>query len=734
MAKKQPRKPLDQDEFAEDAAAQSGMPKGRKKATKEYDPIYRMHEDSRIPVSKHEGSVWKTRMENGIKVIEKTRSCWQESIKYFNNDQSGHRVSSSGDSSGNIVGTQRLTKIHTETENIVFSNVTTMTDTLYAKNPEVEITTEAETLKEFVKTLEDLLNALAGKQEDCGGFALKGKAKQCVTLAELTNNAWIKVWWVHKEDSSEEAMAQYQELVDRLPKCKSTKELMEVEAHMLSMEEAVAISVPSGLKVTVKSPFHVIIDPTNQHPDPRQDCLWMIEIDHLPTDYLNCTYGEKDDEGRYKSIYKPTHYLSLTSGESDPAAIVNNFSILKEDGEMEWKEMGFTSIEAYKRACYTEVAMVYDKVKKRVLMFATNDWSWPIWVWDDTQHVLGFYPLHKLSFYIPPLGGQTKGEVTYYLDQQDGINEINDEGRRARYWMKRNVLYNENYIKREAVEAYLKGDDNTARGVNLPEGVKFEDVVWSATPPGFKFYDIFTEQKKDKLEAINRISSMNDVLTGAQFRTNTTNKGIENYNKSSSIRTDGRTDSIEDHLGAVFWHVAQLCMMNMTAEDVGRILSRDVSQTWMQITDPQEMMALQLKVVGGSTKKPTSEAKKEEAVQVGQVLGQFADAAPMVVLTMLEVLSNAFDEIVITDEDWQRIEDSIMTQMQTQVGGTPEGAPAPGGAAGAAPQQDTEALISQLPPAVQQAVRTAIDRGVPPETAIAEVQRRAGGRARGKGA
>jgi hypothetical protein len=87
---------------------------------------------------------------------------------------------------------------------------------------------------------------------------------------------------------------------------------------------------------------------------------------------------------------------------------------------------------------------------------------------------------------------------------------------------------------------------------------------------------------------------------------------------------------------------------------------------------------------------------------------------------MLRVLENAFDEIVITDEDWAKLEASISQQQQNQVGGTPQ-AEATGGAEG---QGDIEGVIAQLPPQVQAMVMTAIEKGVPPEEAVRQITQR----------
>jgi hypothetical protein len=701
--------------------------KPRKGKAPEYTPSYKMVGESKIPVSKFEGSLWENRMKVGLKVTEKSRDCWQEALKYYNHDQMAHRVASDGGHSGNIVGTNQLNSRHTETENIVFSNVTTLVPVVYAKNPEATVTTGSEANKPLCKVQERLINVLV-TQKLSPGVGLKMKAKRAVALTELTNNGWIKLNWTAKQDSSPEVLKEYQGYIDKIAEAKSTKEIEKYEQHMAALEEKVAFATPGGMGLKVCSPFNIIVDPTSTEVDPADDANWMIELDYLPTPYLNCVYGEEDgDSGRYKLIYKPTHMMKSSGGNEDATSLINNFTAIGEK-EMDWSAMGFSNQEAYERSCFTEVAYVWDKIKKRLLMYATADWSWPIWVWDDPLKLDRFYPYYRLAVYQNPLGGTTKGEVTYYLDQQDAINEINDEQRRARLWMKRNVLFNKNKVKQEDVDAYLKGVDETARGVDLQDGESWENVVWTMPTPGFKFNDVFMQQKEDKLQAINRIGSMSDVLSGTQFKTNTTNQAIESYQKGASIRTDERIDILEDFLSDIMWGMLQLCMMNYSPEEVADILDDPEAATlWKQTSDPTELRKYQVRVVGGSTTKPTSAAKKEEAVKVAQSLGQFANAAPMVVMKMLEVLADAFDNLVMTDQEWDKLEQSIIQQQQNQVGGAPQQDGAPQGAGGEPTQggsglpPEIEQQMKQLPPPVQQAIADSISKGVDPKTAVQEV-------------
>ena len=166
------------------------------------------------------------------------------------------------------------------------------------------------------------------------------------------------------------------------------------------------------------------------------------------------------------------------------------------------------------------------------------------------------------------------------------------------------------------------------------------------------------------------------------------------------------------------------------------ILDReDVQAVWKQVTDPTELRKFSVRVLGGSTTKPTSGARKEEALKLAQALGQFAQAAPMIVTTMLKILEDAFDNIELSDEEWAKLVDSITQMQQNSVGGTPaaggqpqaggdQGQPAEGG--GELPPE-LQAQVEQLPPEAQKAILLAIQQGVPPEKAVLGVMERLSG-------
>ena len=255
--------------------------------------------------------------------------------------------------------------------------------------------------------------------------------------------------------------------------------------------------------------------------------------------------------------------------------------------------------------------------------------------------------------------------------------------------------------------------------------MKVTDVIGSVVPPSMQFEKLF--DKENKYRAIDRISSVGEVLRGAQFKTNTTNDAVQANVSASNMRVDEKSDQIEDWIGSIYWGLAQLCLQYMDVETVVSLIGEEAREVWQNMSAQEIRDNFSVQVVGGSTKKPTSQAKKEEALELGQVLGQFVNAAPGPVLKiMLEVMQEAFDEVTIREEDWttilQAVEQQAAGQQQPQQGGPPQqgqqGPPQQGGAEQQIPPDQLQQVLQQLPTEVKAQVAQAIDSGMPPQQAL----------------
>lgn len=705
---------------------------GLAKKRVESGPVYKMIGASKVPVSKHTGALWSSRRDQGMSARKNIETNWDEAIRYYDNDQTRHR-NSSDIAAGNTPG-PRLSSEWRETENVVFSNCSIMVPMLYAKNPHITVSHDNDAVEMLAKAVERLINKLLS-QKTTPGLNFKNKARRAVLTALLTNSAFIKIGYTSKDDGSAEAVQELQTLSSQLENAKSKNKLLEVEGKISALEEKIALLSPSGPWTNNVMPHRIFVDPTSTQPD-GSDAKWMMEWDYLPTSYLNAVYGNMQGE-EVRSVYEPTHIMCAGNEISGVEEQVNNFSLFKSEEESNASEYGYSNAVAYKAAQHTKVWYIWDKVTRRVLMYADNHWSWPLWVWDDPLKLPRFFPYFRLWFHEAVNTNAPKGEVTFYLDQQDAINEINDEIHRGRQWAKRNILYNKNAIDQNDVELVLKGDDGTARGIDLPEGSKLEDHIFSFVPPSLNRPEFFSPDSK--FAAINRITGINDAMRGAQFKTNTTNKAIESYQSNTDIRVDERVDLIEDFIGDVAWNIAMLCMMNWDMEDVAPIIGQELAQHWKKITDPRDFETnFSARVEGGSIAKPNSREKKEQALGIGQALGQFANAAPATVLVILKMFERSFDEFIINDEEWDMIKDTMMQSLQkagSGPGGEQQGAPQQGQETTDQGEQEPQApqsnaglvdqvkqRIAALPPAAQAKLEEMVNAGTPPSEALDKIE------------
>ena len=697
-----------------------------KKST-DKEPLYRVLGDSKIPVSKHVGLVWSSRKDQGLRSRKNSATNWDEAIRYYENDQSAHRSNSSNIGAGNKPGA-RLSGEWRETENIVFANCSIMVPMLYAKNPTVTVSHTNDAVADRAKCVERLINKLLSQRTE-PGLNFKAIARRVVLTTLLTNSGTVKIGFTKKIDSSEEAITELQQLSTELENAKNRKEVLAVEGKITALEEKVSMLTPSGPWCRNLMPHRLVVDPTSLMPD-GSDANWMMEEEFLPTAYLNAVYGKANGE-QTQSVYEPTHVLNACESASESVDnTVNSFSLLGQD-EVNAQANGYENATAYEAALHTKVWYVWDKVTRRVFMYADNNWKWPIWVWDDPLKLPRFFPYFRLWFHEGVNTNAPKGEVSYYLDQQDAINDINSEIHRGRQWAKRNIIYNKDVITAVDVENVLKGDDGTARGVSIPEGTKIEDHIFSFVPPSMRMPEFFSTDSK--FAAVNRITGINDAQRGAQFKTNTTNKAIDTYQANTDIRVEERTDLLEDFIGDIAWNICMLCMMNWDKEDVAPIVGTEFAEYWKKVTDPREFEKdFAARVEGGSIAKPNSKERKDQAINIAQALGQFANAAPAAVIVAMKLLERAFDEFTVKDEEWKLIEDTMMQSLQ-KAGGGPgqgqggEGEQAPPDASGTPVTDEGLAAqvkqrIASLPPAAQKKLEELVNAGTPPSAALKQIE------------
>jgi len=703
----------------------------------DYQPIYTVYEGTRVPVSKSMGKLWKMRFNEAKQRRKQSgeEDRWDEVIGYY---QSDHGAMYNKKGRLNEVGRGTMHEQKYSTENIVFANTSALVPATYAKNPDLNVTsfvTDDDSTEKKARLFERLVDTLF-KRKAAPGLNLKPKMKKVVLTTTLTNIGYMELSYVRKEQGSEQAVQEVTQLSKQLSEATDVSEIQEIEGKLQALEERVGFLSASGPKLKLRHPKMVIIDPSAENGDP-DDADWLMIGEFVRTDYLRAVYGKKDkDSDEWKSIYKPTHVLSGEKDIDGHDDEINHFSIIS-GTPSEHEKFGYHQQEDFDYNCRTLCWYVWDKTTRRVYMFNNDDWSWPIWVWDDPYKLSRFFPLFALSYTTDPELMFAKSEVMYYLDHQDELNEINNERARMRHWVMSKVFVDKNAVKDvSTITRFLHEDTKElVHGIDLPEGKKLSDIIGAFPAPSTQFEQLF--DPKPILESINRLSSVTPVLQNVQYKTNTTNKAIESYESSTQQRLDEKIDAIEDILADLGRALLEMCVQYMTSQEVEQLLGPKFvadSGGWSEgMTVEQFNQDFNLDMVGGSTLKPTSKVKKEQATQLSQVLGQFANASPMVVIVMLKMIERAFaDDVVITPQEWDAITQSTQAQMA-------KGGPAQGQQQGAPQQQGGDPnqqgqedpamaivgqvanLVDHLPPQAKQQVAEAIAKGVPFKSIIMQL-------------
>lgn len=694
-------------------------------------PVYKKVRGSRIPVSKAMGKLWQGRVAAGKSARSRWEESWDAAIQAYSADQQDHRNDRAG-TSGNKRVARKKGEDYSHTENVIFSAIKAVLPAIYARNPTAEFTSPDQDNKQLVswnQTLEALCDAL-GSMRHSPGINLKYKVKQAIVCAKLMNVAWVETGYTLKQESSDQALVDIQNLSARLEKAKDAKEISEIEGELIALEEQIPTLSPSGPYTKYRSGKDLIVDPEAMEPD-FADARWMAAPDYYSTAYLNAVYGEKSEDGRQvKYIYEPTAVLPAVSVNEQQGQDTANFRLFDTN---EAAHYGYTDHKAYLAAQRTLCWRIYDKTTRRVLIYADNKWDWPIWVEDDKLELPNFFPFEPLIFNVAPMGPYANSEVAYVFDQQDAINEINDAERRARMDLQWKVLYDQGSgVTRETIERVLKGSGPAAEPVKVPDGKKIDDMFFTPQPNILKAPQLFDVQRQRQV--IDGILGVTPSLRASEFKTNTTNKAIEQYSATTSSRLDEQVDEIEEFIGRIYYNVAFLCARFMEPEDVARILGDQYAQNWQRVDDPKELARrFTMRVVGGSTTKPTSQFKQQIAVQVGQTLGQFANAAPgAITRIVLKLFEQAYDEVGITPADWEGLNAEVeaklgiqatAAQKPPQQAGPPTGGSGPSvGSGGGGPDlAQIIATVNNLPPEAKVALGNAMAKGVPIEQALPQI-------------
>lgn len=679
-------------------------------------PAYRVVGELRIPVSKAFGKMWEQRYDAAMATYESLHLDWDEALRYYNNNQSKELETTKG-----------TFRRGDSTENIIYANVNTIVPAIYSKNPDITVNTDDANDEEFGKTMQSWLRAIIHRRT-APGVHLKPYLTRATMIAELTNFGVIKLNFTDKESSQEKQAVELERIGKELLKAKNAKTLERVYGKLRALEQAMEVFEPFGFGLKNILPQNLIVDPWAEKPD-GTDATWMMERVFMPTEFLRARYTDGKEEARL--AFKPSHRAIFDTGrksDDDSWAIsyekINEETVTGHDREER---------SAYIYETMTECVYVWDKATRRVYLFTAADWTWPMWVWEDPLQLSRFFPYFIVGFALSTSGTVTVGATSYYLDQQDEINQINEHIARMRSAVFDTFLYNSDAIDKATAEelvSVLRGEHKgTTRAFGTKVGVEGDPTkaIVPIQPPAFDYEPLFNKQPL--YASVEKVSRITEAFRGQQFKSHLTTDAVQATMMGVQLTVGQKQDVVEEVLSDLGQSIAEISIQRFSKEEVAQVIGAKKAEAWITMDVGTFNAEYPISVVGGSIEKPTSVFKKKEAIEITQAVGQFANAAPGSTLkVLLKVLEKAFTEVVITPEDWDAIDQEIAVMatkgVSTATGGAaPQGqAPAGGPPAGGAPPD-----ASQVPPEVKQQVVNAAQQGASQEELAAMIQQATGG-------
>ena len=607
-----------------------------------YEPLYKVMTDNKIAVSKKEGKLWYERLQIAKHETAGLRQSW----KHISDVYKGENKPNEDINKKRL----RLDEQDKTFENILWSNTNAISRETIMKLPHIELTGRREDMAMTCTAYEHFINCYMEQVGNCG-LNMKEKLIKTDICAQLTNKGVIRLDWVDKINS-DILRDEVSRIEAQLAECKTMEQIKDLEGKLYAINEKLEGSGFDGAQLTLVNPEYLFIDPNSQL-ESGLDADWMIEERLEYEHILKAKYASKEGTvyaGRESQISAESEmtkdsYMRDQDYDSD--------YILGGNGQQYVKEEKLKTVKVY---------YIWDRLKKRVYLYQDGSWDYPLWVWNDPYGLRQFFPYYILHYNVNPVDSNTMSEAAYYLPLMNSLNKINSQ-----IDMARDRAFNVTLVNRRArlEEKDLQNMTNGKPGfvqVDIPEGSKIQDVFMGMPTSGFDNQLLFN--KTDIYSVVQKMCSADAISRGEEYKTNTTNQAIQQYSQGRKVIVGIRIDRIMNYYIRLVRDIMYLALNKFDIDDILKYCSgqdaQQISMNKIDVYDPD------LHFQADDTIEPTAAMKKQEAAQLAQLFGQFASASPAIIVVVLKMMSRAFNEIVITDEDWQMIMQGFQQQQEAQ--------------------------------------------------------------------
>lgn len=545
--------------------------------------------------------------------------------------------------------------------NIIHSNFAAILPQIYAKNPEISVTpSEAagklvEWVPGFCKTLQTVIDRKFVKDGK-----LKKRAKSAIRSAMTTASGWIKLSWqkdVRTDPLIENRINDTQDNLQRIQfliaeikedddsRCELEAKQGELEQQIRALQQQVEVSAVSG-----------------------------IALDRVLTEDIFVIDETIYDFDQYDQAEAIAHRVWMTceqyeqTFDKDVPKTSNKYGSDKKESTSNSEEDDKTTLVA--------VFEVWDKTSNTVYTLCAGADEWARDPYTPKSIGKRFYPFFALAF------NPVDGRVEPISDAQLLV-ELQDEYNTTR------TNYAEHRKENLPVRVYRKAGDLTDKDISSlanrsanqwvglegdPTQPIEKDIAILQNPP----IDPNTYDVQPILRDAEMVLGAGDAAKGVINKAKTATEA-EIMAQGLQSRVAERQDVVEDWIAEMAQYAAELCLQEMTLQEVQRISGED--SIWPKMSKDQIFDLVNIEIRAGSAGRPN---KAKEREQWAQMLPQIQQSVTQIAQLREQGQNDMADSMMkLMEETLRRFDERI--DIESFMPKKPEGEQAP-----------------QIPPEVQQ--------------------------------
>lgn len=472
--------------------------------------------------------------------------------------------------------------------------------------------------------------------------------KRAVKDSLITGNGWVKVGWRYetkpREKTEEELYGEYEQLRQQAIDAVTQNPLAgaqtptdeELRAQIDPMVEEPTIDAPFVERV---SPFDIYIDPEATCPE---DLKWIAQRMVLPLE----------------DVKKNERYRKAAREKLQADASTN----------VRWRDSRDQSDESRK----------YDDDVKRVVLWEFYDLRAQFYcVFAETGDDFLLEPTDFPYPYGSPfvfLGNYEVPDQFYCIGDLEAIEPLQQELNATRSDMinhrkrwQRAYLAKRDALDPSAQNALLTDKDN--RIIYIDGDVDLHNVV---VPLQQLTLDPQMYQHSQQIEQdVDLVSGVSEYQRGAISEIRRTATEAAMIQDAANARAADKLAQIETFIGHVARRVVQLAQQYLTGDHVARIVGPEGAQMWVPFNIEQIQGEFDFEVEAGSTQPRDESYRRQQALQLANVLAPYVGVAVSPQALVTYVLREGFG--VKNPEQFVLMPDPMM------MGGMPPGGPSPSG-------------------------------------------------------